>query len=190
MFSIHAVFQRYKICKAPYVVRPIKLLLALPLVAALSSCSFTRTILNDDVPLEKRMPQFREVRVFFVRERHGALGMEPVVRRVSSKTAIQDCVHELLRGPNPNEESTGVSTEIPRGTILIGVTETPDEVDLNISQRFASGGAGSSLETRLDQLKNTVAECAGTRKVFLDIEGKRLTATAGDGLEIKQPINM
>ena len=45
------------------------------------------------------------------------------------------------------------------------------------------------METRLEQLSRTVADAAGQSKVFLSVEGQRLSTYAGEGLEVKQPIN-
>ena len=44
------------------------------------------------------------------------------------------------------------------------------------------------MQTRMEQLKRTVASVAGDKKVFLNVEGKRLVAAA-EGLEVQQPIN-
>jgi spore germination protein GerM len=40
----------------------------------------------------------------------------------------------------------------------------------------------------MEQLKRTVASVAGDKKVYLNVEGKRLVAAA-EGLEVQQPIN-
>ena len=102
---------------------------------------------------------------------------------------MRECISELLYGPTQQEAQAGLGSEIPRGTVLIGVTKDDGRIELNLSRRFATGGE-DSIATRLEQLRRTVAGAAGNRKVFLDVEGKRLTEAGGEGLEVKQPINM
>ena len=102
---------------------------------------------------------------------------------------MAEAVQQLLSGPTETESEAGLSSEIPKGTTLLGVKRADGDVELNLSKDFASSGGGTSLETRIEQLSRTVSTLAGSQKVYLDIEGERLSATAGDGLEIKQPIN-
>ena len=72
--------------------------------------------------------------------------------------------------------------------MILGVEKKGSTItELNLSQRFASGGT-ASVEARLGQLEKTIQSVAGKTKVFLDVEGHRLL-TAGDGMEVKQPIN-
>lgn len=97
-------------------------------------------------------------------------------------------VEELLQGPSSNEEHSGLGTEIPRGTILLGVERNGANVELNLSRRFATGGGASSFETRIEQLRRTVMTAADA-PVYLSVEGKRLNISEGEGIEIRQPLN-
>lgn len=154
---------------------------------SLSACT-TRTVLNDLNDFAQDRPSSKEMHVWFVKPSGEELRLVSVIRERGSGELLSQSVEELLRGPTDKEISSGIGSEIPRGTILLGIDKKGDQVELNLSRRFASGG-GTSLETRLEQLRRTVAESAGDKKVFLSVEGQRLSATAGDGLEVKQPIN-
>ena len=157
----------------------------------LSGCS-DRTILSMETKEEhmrKIAPKFAQVRVWFVRDHNGTMNLIPVVRTVATRTMVHDAIQQLLQGPTDEEIATGLSSEIPKGTVLINVDEGGENVELNLSQRF-SNGAGESLETRMEQLRRTITDSVNNRKVFLDVEGKRLTEASGEGLEVKQPINM
>jgi len=150
---------------------------------ALSSCT-SRTILSGaDSDSGDRM------KVWFVRQAGDELRLVPVWREASSSDRLKEAVEELLKGPTDEEMAAGLGSEIPRGTILLGTHPAGGDVELNLSRRFASGGGARSLETRIDQLSRTVADCAGGKKVFLSVEGERIYTAAGDGLEIKQPLN-
>lgn len=115
--------------------------------------------------------------------------MLAVQRRIDKQNKIESAVRALLEGPSPDELKHGCGSEIPGGTILLGVTDKGDKININLSKRFASGGGIDSIEARIQQLSQTIKGLAGNRDVFLDIEGHRLTMTPGEGVEVKQPIN-
>jgi spore germination protein GerM len=129
----------------------------------------------------------RTERIWFVREKNGNLESAAVDRKVNEHEPVRDSVTQLLQGPTKEEAESGFKSEVPVGTVLIGVDKKGDSIELNLSKRFASGGV-DSIEARLDQLSKTVKDAAGPTKVYLDVEGQRLL-TAGEGLEVKQPLN-
>jgi spore germination protein GerM len=134
------------------------------------------------------VPQGKQVSVWFVTPHDDELTLTPVQRSAFGKDIVETAVEELLKGPDATEEQSGISSEIPKGTILLGVERKDDEIVLNLSRRFASGSGATSMETRMEQLSKTMQEIAGSSKVFVNVEGERLTASAADGLEIQQPI--
>jgi spore germination protein GerM len=126
--------------------------------------------------------------VWFVKPGSETLELVKVSRKLSGKDKLEAALTELLHGPTGEEEGQGLATEIPKGTILLGVRSIDDDYEIDLSRRFAASGGGASMETRMEQLKRTVSSVVGEHKVFLNIEGKRLVASS-DGLEIQQPIN-
>lgn len=131
----------------------------------------------------------REMKIWFVKPVNDEVSLVPVIRTLTDSDQLAEAVEQLLSGPTATEKDSGLSSEIPKGTTLLGVKRADGEVELNLSKDFASSGGGTSLETRIEQLSRTVSDLAGSQKVYLAIEGERLSATEGDGLEIKQPIN-
>lgn len=126
--------------------------------------------------------------VWFVKPGSENLELVKVTRKLSGKDKLEAALIELLHGPTGEEETQGLATEIPKGTILLGVRALDDDYEIDLSRRFAASGGGASMETRMEQLKRTVASVVGEHKVYLNVEGKRLVASS-DGLEIQQPIN-
>jgi spore germination protein GerM len=126
--------------------------------------------------------------VWFVKPGSENLELVKVTRKLSGKDKLEAALTELLHGPTGEEETQGLATEIPKGTILLGVRALDDDYEIDLSRRFAASGGGASMETRMEQLKRTVASVVGEHKVYLNVEGKRLVASS-DGLEIQQPIN-
>lgn len=131
-----------------------------------------------------------KVRVWFVEEKDGKLEYVPIERSVPGQDVLCETVKELLKGPSEQEAQHGLATEIPKGTTMIDAKTSSDGVELNLSQQFSSDGGTDSIEARLEQLSRTVSNVVHDRKVFLDVEGKRLTEASGEGIEVKQPINM
>ncbi|MBX9669887.1 MAG: GerMN domain-containing protein [Candidatus Obscuribacterales bacterium] len=135
------------------------------------------------------IPRGKDLNVWFVKTDDNNLSLSAVGRPKISTDALTSAVEELLQGPGPEEVNKGIGTEIPRGTILLGIKHNGSNVELDLSKRFAAGGGPTSMKTRLEQLSRTVRDVEGDIDVFVNIEGQRLTASSADGLEIAQPIN-
>lgn len=160
------------------------LLVALLAPVFLSACT-SRAVLEG---LTGEAPE-KKLHIWFVKPVGDELKLVEVSRTCGQSDRLKQSVEDLLRGPNGHEIQAGLGSEIPKGTILLGIEENGQTIELNLSRRFASGGGTSSVETRLEQLRRTIADEAGTRKVFLSVEGQRLLTASGEGLEVKQPIN-
>ncbi|MBI1271489.1 hypothetical protein GC174_13755 [bacterium] len=137
----------------------------------------------------KREKKKKGLTVWFVKAKGEELELVEVPRPKTGSDPVEAAVSELLMGPDEEESSKGISSEIPRGTILLGIEKDGEKIELNLSKRFTAGGGPTSIQTRLDQLSRTVTRVAGDSKVYLSVEGERLSANQFDGLEIKQPIN-
>ncbi len=160
----------------------------------LTGCAERKILTGSSVPERKaeRTVQAElmgnSAEVWFVKPNGENLELVKVSRKCVGKDKLESALNELLHGPTGDEESQGLASEIPKGTILLGVKPLDDDYEIDLSKRFASGGGEASFETRLEQLKLTVSSVVGDKKVYLNIEGKRLVA-ASDGLEVQQPIN-
>lgn len=152
--------------------------------------SIASSFQSGDTTRDAQSGSFRandNIKIWFVREQGGELQPTAVERTLSTQDPIKEATDQLLKGPTQREADAGLKSEIPLGTVILGVENKGPITELNLSQRFASGGT-SSVEARLSQLERTIRDVAGKSKVFLDVEGHRLL-TAGDGMEVKQPIN-
>lgn len=171
-------------------------LLALSLSTAmlLSSCNSLPFLSNKVSSKTERhvkgqvVPAGKQLSVWFVKSNGANIRLAAVSRPKSEENELTSAVESLMKGPDGLEVENGIGTEIPKGTILLGIKSEGDSIELNLSRRFASGGGPTSIKTRLDQLAKTVKAIAGDKKIFVNVEGERLTATNADGLEINQPI--
>lgn len=135
------------------------------------------------------VPRGKTITVWFVKQQGEELELVPVERPRTGQEPIKAAVEQLLKGPDSSESEKEIASEIPRGTILLSLERTDGGIDLNLSHRFSAGGGPASMQARLDQVQKTIASVAGDDKVYLSVEGERLSAAKLDGLEIKQPIN-
>lgn len=142
----------------------------------------------EQVQVVRQESNKNEVDIYFAKKNGEELELVAVHRPIRGDNRLNATLEELLRGPTPEEEKNGLLSEIPKGTILLGIKEKEGECEIDLSKRFSTGSV-SSMQTRLDQLTKTVTPLANDQKIFLDVEGKRLEASSFDGLEIKQPIN-
>jgi spore germination protein GerM len=113
--------------------------------------------------------------------------VEDVIRKVpdeSRSDVLQFALTELLKGPSVEEKSQGFYTEIPPGTQLIGISQDPAVIRINLSQAFSSGGGSTSMTQRLEELKRTVKAVDAKREVTITVEGKPLELLGGEGLEV------
>lgn len=132
------------------------------------------------------------VNVFFIGKNENSDEVYRAVKRVYNKevdgSKIKYAINSLILGPKPAEKEKGVYSEIPGGTQLIGVTEKPDRVIINLSSAFSAGGGTESVYKRLFQLIKT-AKRNTEKPVYLYINGQQADVIGGDGIMINQPLN-
>jgi len=128
------------------------------------------------------------VSVYFVKQVSTTKNQVIPVKRSVKLNKIETVMNELLKGPSDIEKEIGLFTEIPEKTKLIGIKESPDKVEINLSGDFASGGGSESMKLRLKQVSYTAIDAANGKPVYLDLNSKRAELIGGEGLEIPQPL--
>ncbi len=127
------------------------------------------------------------VQVYWVKDAIGKF--EGIPTKVAVKQAdkpdatLQAAFNSLLAGP----KDTTVSSEIPKGTKLRSLSVKNDEVYVDLSREFTSGGGSSSMTSRLGQVIYTATSLKPNTKVWISVEGKPLELLGGEGLEVSQP---
>lgn len=129
-----------------------------------------------------RMP----VKVYLLR----AETLVPVQRRppVTGTAVAAAAVTALLEGPDAGERAAGLSTAIPRGTRLNGITISNGTADVDLSAAYASGGGTLSMTARLAQVVYTVTQYATVQRVTFRLDGTRVTAFGGEGIVLDRPV--
>ncbi|MEG3990002.1 GerMN domain-containing protein [Microcoleus sp. S28C3] len=149
----------------------------------------TPNALVSKLPQLKPLPQpaAQTVQVYWVKDASGKF--EGVPTKVAVKQAdkpdatLQAAFNSLLAGP----KDANVSSEIPNGTKLRGLSVKNDGVYVDLSAEFTSGGGSNSMTGRLGQVIYTATSLQPNTKVWISVEGKPLELLGGEGLEVAQP---
>ena len=143
-----------------------------------------------EVIVEKETEQTSLVNIYLVElDKQNIQTVIPVKRKIMKGDIYTNTVNSLLKGPNENEINKGLSTEIPAKTTLLNIGEYDDLVVVNLSNDFETGGGSDSMTIRLEQIAHTVSDMT-QKPVYLYINGKEISVLGGDGIMVKQPINV
>ena len=130
-------------------------------------------------------PRTTSVHVYFLHGEHGAV----VHRAAPARTPATAAVTALLRGPSAGERARGLTTAVPAGTRLLGLTVRGDAATVDLSRRFGSGGGSASMFARLGQLVYTLTAVPHVRHVRLRIEGRAVRVFGTEGIVLDQPLD-
>lgn len=106
----------------------------------------------------------------------------------ASEAFIGDAVAALFRGPSADELGAGMSTAVPDGTTLLGVTIEDGIASVNTTTAYESGGGTFSMTARLAQLVYTITQFEEVEAVTLELEGVPVTIFSGEGLDLSEPL--
>ena len=161
------------------------------LILFLSGCSSPQATEEHDRYLELPFSRnLKEVKIYFTKSKTPAeLSFVAVSRKVSKDDSIVGAaLKELFLGPSKTEELQGIMTEIPIGTRLIKVEESEDEVLVDLSSQYLTGGGSAAMQLRYLQIYKTLKKICPFKELYLNIEGKNLKTIGGEGLEVTQPL--
>jgi germination protein M len=93
----------------------------------------------------------------------------------------------LLAGPSPDVKTAGLTSAIPAGTRLLGLTISGGTATVDLSGRFGSGGGSASMRMRVAQVVWTLTQFPSTERVVFRMDGKPVEALGGEGLILSEP---
>jgi hypothetical protein len=120
----------------------------------------------------------------------GTTGLVPVLRIVPKSAAVATAaMTALLNGPDPDptRERT-ITSAIPAGTRLLGVSIKSGVATVNLSTEFDSGGGSASMQYRLAQVVYTLTQFSTVRSVVFQIEGQTVTVFGSEGIVLDRPV--
>jgi germination protein M len=102
----------------------------------------------------------------------GSRGLVAVLRTVPATKAVATAaINALLDGPTTAEKARGISSQMPDGTQLLGLTINNDSATIDLSSEFQSGGGGDAYQTRIAQVVYTLTQFPSVKAIGLEIEG-------------------
>jgi spore germination protein GerM len=97
---------------------------------------------------------------------------------------LETAFKTLLAGPPQGTDST----TIPQGTQLLGLKAENNDVHVNLSENFITGGGSTSMIGRIGQVVYTATSLNPQAKVYIEVNGKPLEVLGGEGVELEQPL--
>lgn len=125
------------------------------------------------------------LRVYF------ALGdkIQPVNRQVPKTAAVAaSAMEELLKGPLASEIEVGLTTSVPRDTLLLGVTIADKSATVDLSREFESGGGTLSIAMRLAQVVYTLTQFPTVETVEFKLDGEPVELFSSEGLILNHAV--
>lgn len=99
---------------------------------------------------------------------------------------VETAIRSLLTGLRPSETEAGLSTAVPEGSALLGLTADGGVAVVDLSSEFEDGGPGGSFSAmaKLAQLVWSATRDPEVSAVRLLIEGEAVEFFSSEGLEI------
>ena len=132
-------------------------------------------------------PATMTVRLYWVEAGENALGIE---RTLTYSPAVGTAaMNALLAGPTAAEQTTwpAISSTIPAGTKLLGLTVADGIARVDLSKEFESGGGTFSVTARLAQVVYTLEQFPTVDAVEFYIEGVKVEMFSSEGLILDGP---
>ncbi|MEI6442228.1 MAG: GerMN domain-containing protein [Nostocales cyanobacterium ELA583] len=125
--------------------------------------------------------------IYWLRSKENRLDLVPQPFKVAAtqpNKVLEVAFKTLLAGPSEGTDST----TIPNGTQLLGIVVENNNVHVNLSENFTTGGGSTSMMGRVGQVVYTATSLNPKANVYIEVNGKRLEVLGGEGVEITQPL--
>jgi len=114
----------------------------------------------------------------------------PVQREVPYTLAVgRAAIEQTIAGPSPAERSAfpGLFTNIPDGTLLLGLEIGDGLATVDLSRNFESGGGSASMFARLAQVVFALTQFPTVDRVAFELDGLPVTVFSGEGIVLDRP---
>lgn len=126
---------------------------------------------------------------FYLGGEPGTAGLVPVPREVGDGDPIEGALDALLAGPTTDEAGLRtVTSAIPVGSRLLGLTVANGIATADLSSDFESGGGSASMFIRLGQVVFTLTQFPTVQSVVFKIDGQRVTVFSSEGIVLDNPL--
>jgi len=88
----------------------------------------------------------------------------------------------LLAGPTTAERAAGLTSAVPSGTRLLGLSIDGTTAWVDLSARFAAGGGSLSMQARVAEVVDTLTRFPTVKAVAFRLDGAIVETLGGEGL--------
>jgi hypothetical protein len=129
------------------------------------------------------------LRAYYVLEgRPGVEGLVPTLRVVPRTQGVARAAMEALLDSGPiRQDYRQISTSIPAGTRLLGISIRDGVATVDLSSEFESGGGSAGQHYRLGQVVYTFTQFPTVRAVLFQVEGRTVTTFGSEGIQLDGP---
>ena len=128
------------------------------------------------------------VRAYYVLDGEpGVEGLVPTLRDVPKTTGVARAAMETLLRGEILADYDSLSTAIPAGTRLLGLSIRDGVATVDLSREFESGGGSASAFRRLGQVVYTLTQFSTVRSVLFQVEGRTVTTFGSEGIVLDGP---
>ena len=118
----------------------------------------------------------------------GVEGLVPTLRVVPKTAAVaRASLDALLDSAAIRDAYQQISSAIPPGTRLLGVSIKDGVATVDLSREFESGGGSASSSYRLGQVVYTLTQFSTVRAVLFQVEGRTVTTFGPEGIILDGP---
>ena len=131
------------------------------------------------------------VRAYFILDGPpGSKGLVPYLFTVPKTEAIATAaMNALLKGSAVQRDGfQPISSAIPPGTKLLGLTIANGVATVDLSGEFAAGGGSSSSQFRLAQVVYTLTQFPSVDTVLFKVDGSVVTVFGSEGIVLDGPV--
>ena len=128
------------------------------------------------------------IRAYFVLEGDvGVEGLVPTLREVPQTPGVARAAMDALLQAEILDDYDRLSTAIPAGTRLLGLSIRDGIATVDLSREFESGGGSASAFGRLGQVVYTLTQFPTVRAVLFQVEGRTVTTFGSEGIVLEGP---
>ncbi len=114
--------------------------------------------------------------------------VSPVIVTVPKTESVgRAATLSLLAGPTSAQRGAGVTSGVPSGTRLLGLTIDRGTATIDLSSEFEAAGDAGSVNARLAQVVYTLTQFPTVSRVAFRIDGQPVTAFPGSGTPLSRP---
>ncbi|MGB2954109.1 MAG: GerMN domain-containing protein [Gaiellaceae bacterium] len=131
------------------------------------------------------LPASTSFEVWFARG--GRLAPELRTHATTRRVATS-ALEALLAGPTRAERSSGITTAVPAGTRLLGISIKNGVAIADLTSEYQSGGGSLSMQVRLGQVVYTLTQFPTVKKVRFQLDGAPVNVFSSEGIVLAHPV--